>query len=59
LKQGIGQRFFLSAQRGGFPCGVVTLIQRDKGWLAAHSQAHITSDQIPIHLLAQIINGLP
>src|SRR6185437_16564342 len=54
--QRIGQRPLVASQRGGMPFGAGTVIDRDKGRLAAHSEAHIRLIENLIDAVAQLLD---
>ena len=54
-----GQPAFGGPERIGVPLRAITVIDRHKGWLPAHGQAHIACRQQAVHLVAQSIDGPP
>ena len=51
LEQLVGQLALVLAQGGRVPLGRFHVVDGDKGWLAAHGEAHIAFGQGVLHLL--------
>src|SRR5947208_2567210 len=59
LDEFAGENPFLLRNRGEIPFRAVWIVQRDKGWLSAHRQAHIVLLEVGINSVAERLNAAP